>query len=138
MSLADDMAAEMPFLREQAESRMRDSCVIFSSSSSEDPDPATGKHAIVTVTVYEGPCEYKAADVAVRETTSAGREVVEQSALLKIPVGAPGSAAVAAGMRATVTLTAQDSAVIEVRIKGGHRQSYATARRLPVEEVGSG
>jgi len=116
---------------------MVDTCVISREVRSARPDPQTAKHTIEHVPIYWGKCEYVAANTAVRETESQGRQVVEQSAQLRIPVDAPGSAECAEGMNATVVLSTHDSATapLEVRVTAGHHQSFAASRRLPVKEI---
>lgn len=126
--------------RRMAEELMTDSCTISSESKSAHPNPATAKHDVQSVKVYSGPCQFVAANTAVRETTSQARTVSEQGAVLKIPVDAPGSAEVAGGMFATVHFHSHDATAppLRVRITGGHHQTHAVSRRLPVEVVTSG
>lgn len=123
--------------RRRAEARMTDSCTIVAEIRSEDPDPVTGKHASKRQVIYDGLCEFVAANTAARDATSAGRPVVEQGATLRLPVDAPGSAAVQPGHEATVRLESHDptSPPLVVRVGGGHRQTFAASRRLPVEVV---
>ena len=121
--------------RWRAEQRMTDSCTISREVKAPRPNPATGKHDVELVEVYAGICEFVAANTAVREVTSQARVVTEQGAVLRIPVDAPGSAAVAGGMVAEVRLGSHDasSPPLRVRVTGGHRQTFAVSRRLPVE-----
>ena len=65
---------------------------------------------------------------------------MQQGAVLKLPVTAAGSSAVRAGDIATVRLSSHDttSPPVVVRVGGGHHQTLAVARRIPVEEVSSG
>jgi hypothetical protein len=121
--------------RRRAELRLTDTCTISREVKAPRPNPATGKHDVELVKVYAGICEFVAANTAVREVTSQGRVVTEQGAVLKIPVDAPGSAEVAGGMIAEVRLGSHDaaSAPLRVRVTGGHRQTFAVSRRLPVE-----
>jgi hypothetical protein len=126
--------------RRRAEARMTDACTISREVKAPRPNPATGKHDLELEQVYAGICEFVAANTAVHEVTSQSRTLTEQGAVLKIPVDAPGSAVVTDGMVATVTLGSHDatSAPLRVRVTGGHRQTFAVSRRLPVEVVSSG
>jgi hypothetical protein len=125
--------------RRRAELRLTDTCTISSEVKAPRPNPATGKHDADLVEVYAGPCEFVAANTAVREVTSQGRDVVEQGAVLKIPVDAPGSAGTRSGQVAVVHLALDpDAAPLRVRITGGHHQTFAATRRLPVEVIASG
>jgi len=121
--------------RRMAEELMTDTCVISRETKSAHPNPATGKHEVTSVTVYAGICQLVAANTAVREATSQARTLAEQGAVLKIPIDAPGSAEVTGGMTATVLFDSHDpsSPPLSVRITGGHHQTLAVARRLPVE-----
>jgi hypothetical protein len=123
--------------RRREEQGMTDTCVIVRATTSGDPDPATGKTPVVSTPVYSGPCEYVAANTEARSVGSGGRDLVQQGATLKLPVDAPGSAAVRAGDQATVTLSSHDTTAppVVVRVSGGHHQSLAVARRIPVTEV---
>ncbi len=138
--LGADIAAALPDLRAAAESKMVDTCTIVEITTSGDPDPETSLPAKTRTTVYEGRCEYRAADTQARSVESAGRQLVQQGAVLKIPVDALGSAAVRVGHIATITLATNDpaSAPVVVTVSGTHQQTYATARRLPVEVTSSG
>jgi hypothetical protein len=140
VNLGADIAFALPELRAQAESKMVDSCTIVADIESGDPDPATGKPNVTRTTVYAGKCEFKAGDTQARSVASGGRDLVQQGAVLKIPVEATGSCDVQAGHEATIVLATFDatSPPIIARISGGHRQTSATARRLPVEVTGNG
>lgn len=138
--LGADIAAALPDLRAAAESKMVDTCTIVEVTTSGDPDPATSLPTRTSTTIYAGRCEYRAADTQARSIDSASRQLVQQGAVLKIPVNAPGSADVRAGHIATITLAANDptSPPVVVTVAGTHQQTYATARRIPVEVTSSG
>jgi len=112
---------------------MIDTCTIRAVARGVDPDPATGLPPASAGVIYDGPCEFVAANTQARSVDSAGRDVVEQGAVLKLPVDAPGSDAVRAGHIATVRVAALDHRTIDVRVVGDHTQTYAASRRLPVE-----
>lgn len=138
--LGADIAAALPDLRAAAESKMVDSCTIVDVTTTGDPDPATSLPAETRTTIYAGKCEYRAADTQARSVDSGGRQLVQQGAVLKIPVEALGSAAVRVGHEATIRLSTNDpdAAPVVVKVTGTHHQTYATARRLPVEVTSSG
>jgi hypothetical protein len=126
--------------RRREELGMTDTCTIVRPTKSGDPDPTTGKTPTASVPVYSGPCEYVAANTEARAVGSGGRDLVQQGAVLKLPVAAAGSATVRAGDVATVTLVSHDptSPPLTVRVSGGHHQTVAVSRRIPVEEVTGG
>lgn len=138
--LGADIAAALPVLRAAAESKMVDSCTIVHVEESGDPDPATALPTTTRTTIYAGKCEYRAADTQARSMSSGGRQLVQQGAVLKIPVDAPGSADIRVGDEATITLATNDPSTrpLVVAVSGTHAQTYATARRLPVEVTSSG
>ncbi|WP_242089248.1 DUF6093 family protein [Curtobacterium sp. DN_7.5] len=138
--LGADLQAALPDLRAAAESKMVDSCTIVEVTTSGDPDPATSLPAETRTTIYAGKCEYRAADTQARSVDSGGRQLVQQGATLKIPVDAPGSASVRVGHVATISLATNDptASPVVVTVSGTHQQTYATARRLPVEVTSSG
>lgn len=131
----------LAILRRREELGMTDTCTITRpTTNSADPDPTTGKTPVVSTPVYSGPCEFVAANTEARNVESGGRDLVQQGAVLKLPVAAAGSAAVRAGDIAIVTLSSHNptSPPVTVRVGGGHHQTLAVARRIPVEEVSSG
>lgn len=119
---------------------MVDTCVIRRATRTGDPDPDTGQTSGNSTVIYDGPCEYRAADTQARSVASGGRQLVQQGAVLKVPVDAPGSAEVRVGDTGTIRLATNDptAAAVVVTISGTHAQTYATARRLPVEVTSSG
>lgn len=133
MSLGADISAELPGLRAAAESMMVDSCVIGIRVRSDELDEETGQYTFtIPAPVYEGPCRYKAGGTAANTVDVQGQSLVEQADILSLPVR--GSEAVTKDMVAVVSLTFDD-AVLTVRVVADHRQTFATARRLPVELV---
>ena len=119
---------------------MQDICTVSAESRSEDPDPITGKHTTTITRIYSGPCEMVAAGTVPRETTSAGRTVVEQGAQLRVPVDDPDAARIRPGHIAFVTLGSHtpQPPPIRVRVTAEHEQTFAVSRRLPVEVVSRG
>lgn len=122
--------------RRGEEAGMVDSCrIVKKTTAGGDPDPATGKRAGTEGLVYEGPCEYVAANTQIRTFESVGRVLSEQGAVLKLPIAAVGSADVRSDMIATITIAGLDPAVpvVRARITGDHTQTLAVSRRFPVE-----
>lgn len=134
MSLGGDILATLPELRSAAVSMMVDSCVIGLRVRSDVLDEETGDYTYsIPDPVYEGACRYRAGNTAVHEVDAQGQALIEQSDVLHVPI--PGTEAVTKDMVAVVTLSLDPSAPFEVRITGGHKQTFSTARRFPVELV---
>lgn len=137
MTIGDDIAAALPELRRQAESRMTDTCRITQPGDGEPVwDPATGTYTQPTVTVYEGKCRIKA-PALVNPFQSSGGSVetwqVEES-ILSVPVDAP---SIDSAMTVTY-LTAPNNPNLPGRVfgvVGPHHESTATAQRVLVREV---
>jgi hypothetical protein len=119
--------------RRREEAGMLDTCTIRAVARGGDSDPLTGLVPASGAVIYDGPCEFVAANTQARSVDSAGRDVVEQGAVLKLPVDAPGSDAVRSGHTAEVRVAALDHRTLNVRVVGDHTQTYAASRRLPVE-----
>lgn len=136
MSRASTLARGRKF----AEALMTDTCVISRKETARDPDPATGKREETSTPIYTGACEFVAADTQARSTESAGRELTQQGAVLKIPVAEAGSELVTAGDEAVVTLRNNGitTSTVTARISAGHHQTAAIERRLPVEVTSNG
>lgn len=126
--------------RKFAEAGMTDACVISRATTSRDPDPATGKPTTTSAAVYSGRCELVAADTEARDIDSAGRDLTQQGAVLKVPVDEGGSAGITAGDTVVVTLinNGEEPTVIRARVSGGHHQTSAVSRRIPLEVTSNG
>lgn len=133
MSLGLDIVAALPELRRHAESLMVDHCVIGAAGEPVWNEETGQYDPGVSAPVYEGPCRYRAGNTAVHEVDAQGQALIEQSDVLSVPVD--GSELVVKDMVALVTLTHDQSEPFTVRITGGHKQTFATARRFPVEQV---
>jgi hypothetical protein len=134
VTLGQDIVSALPMLRAQAESMMIDSCVIGVLERSTHIDEETGKYTYTLADpVYSGPCRYRAGGTAAGEIDAQGQSLVEQSDVLSLPV--IGSEMVQKDMVATVALTLDAAAPFSVRIVDNQQQTFATARRLPVERV---
>lgn len=129
------MVAATQLLRARArlEEQMVDSCIIGRLVRSDTLDEDTGEYPETIDPVYMGPCKFTVQAVQVRDVDSQGQDIAIAGGILRIPVAAPGSAIVAKDHVATITLASNDTAVITAVIQAGHAQTFATARRFPVE-----
>lgn len=120
--------------RRAAERLMVDACTIMRAGTSTTDD-LTGEVTDTPSTVYSGRCKVQQA-AAMGQRVDAG----EGSALLmrrEVHLPIVGSEAVRRGDRITITVAVNDSAA-EGRpfiVRDEFTKSYATARRLGVEEV---
>ena len=128
--LGDDIAAALPGLRAQAESMMRDSCVITGPAGAPVWDEAAGTYTTgEPVVVYTGPCRVRQASAAPQTTDAGETGWAVDAFVLLLPV----STSTAVGDGHTVAFTAaSDPALLAVtaQVQGGHAQTFTTARRL--------
>lgn len=126
--------------RAAAEALMVDQCRVESNETipgAWDPEkldygPGTPVYS------YEGPCRLKFSNTAVSEVDSVSQQLIEQGAVLSLPISTSGL--VEKDHVATMTAvdeTSGDTNLIgkQFRIEGPHHQTFATARRFTVEEV---
>jgi hypothetical protein len=140
--LGDDIAAALPELRAQAESRMRDTWVI-TRPGAQVWNPATKQYEGSVVTVYDGPGRLRPTALMDHATTAADQEFMESQYVLSLPIGShPNittgtSGDVRKDNVATCTKSADDPAMVgrkyTIGISAAHSQ--ATARRFPVTET---
>ncbi|ANJ26816.1 DUF6093 family protein [Agromyces aureus] len=132
-------AADIDLLlaRREAESEMRDKCIIVDPAGSKTWNAATLQYDVTPLTIYTGKCKVRFGKVGVRQGEQAGQIFIDQDATLSLPMTAPGSAGVRKDHVATITESATDDALVGVVLKVGaaRRQSNATSRRFPVEET---
>jgi hypothetical protein len=136
VTLGSDLTAALPELREAAESMMTDACRIAESGGNRTLNEATGKYDTAgPVYIYAGRCQIKWGGTAPRDVDAAGQSLVESAAVVKLPMAA--SADVRVGDELEVTASASDPALsgMRFRIAGSFQQTYATARRFPIELV---
>jgi hypothetical protein len=133
MSLGQDVLAELPFFRAQAESLMLDWCEIGTEVEGDTFNEETGKYDRIFTAVYEGPCRFKAANTAVGEIDAAGQLLVERDATLSLPVAT--STQVGKDMIVKLTQSQTDPGIpgMRARVKGTFASAFATARRFSVE-----
>ena len=136
MTLADAIAATLPELRAHAESMMVDTCTVTRASTGApvvDNNNGTVTPA-APATIYAGPCRVQLPD-AVEKAEAGGDALSVQAAIISLPIA--GSESVAVGDVVTVTSATFDADLAEVDyvVRGLHRKSHATARRLRCEEA---
>lgn len=131
--LGHDIAAALPGLRAQAESRMRDSVVVRRPSGDGEPDPLTGVDvpAYALAAVYAGPCRVKAVSLQPRDVESATSTVTTQALELHVPDDAPALQPGDVAFMAADTYTTRIRGRV-YRVTGEHAGSDTTAQRVPV------
>ena len=137
MTLADALAATLPELRAHAESMMVDTCTITRASTGApvvDNNSGTVTPA-APATIYAGPCRVQLPDAVEKAAEAGGDALSVQAAIISLPIA--GSESVAVGDVVTVTSATFDSDLAEVDyvVRGLHRKSHATARRLRCEDA---
>jgi len=127
------MTAESTILqgREMAESLMTSTCTI--GVTEESVHPVTFE-TITTVieTHYTGPCRLRFPGSTVSELDAGSQRITDQTAILSIPVG---NVTIRTDDGGEILTNPLDPSLVgtKFRISGDHSQTYATARRFPVE-----
>jgi len=101
-------------------------------------DPVTLEYATpAPVVVYEGRCKVQDTRPQVNDAASGDRLFATASNELHLPVGAVGSAGVRRDDDVVITVNVSDPGLVGARyvVRGPHRGTAKSARRLPVEEV---
>jgi hypothetical protein len=135
VSLGDDIAAVLPELRAQAESRMRDTCVITASAAGTWDD-ATGTYTDPTeTTVYEGKCRVRQPSPTGGQVDSGTAVWTVDHAVVSLPID--GTDMIGPGHFVTITASAEEPARVGwvLTVEAGHYQTDSTARRLPCRVV---
>jgi hypothetical protein len=119
-----------------AERLMTSTCVINRVTEGEWSD-AVLDYADITTAVYAGPCRLKFTPHRVITQDAQGQILTEQQLLLYLPIDGSPSGDVRADDRVTVTDGGPDPTLTgrTFRVTGLFAQTYATARRLPVESL---
>ena len=134
MALGDAVAAALPELRAEAESMMRDSCVITGPGGDPVWNDTTGQYETPAgSTVYSGKCRLRMPRTAGTRTEAGDATLAVDDGVLSLPVA--GSEDVGSGHVAVVTLGNDPMATITVTVQATHVQTDSTARRLPVKVV---
>lgn len=88
--LGDDIAAHLPLMRAQAESRMSDSCKVFRLIKSSVIDEDTGTYPTVEQVAYSGQCRVKHPSTAAKDANSGSQLVVISQSEIHLPLSAVG------------------------------------------------
>lgn len=120
--------------RRSSEARMQSLCTI-TRDGDKHLDPVTLEEVDVDVTVYTGRCRVKATSSVVSDKLSAGQALVDQDQVLYVPVD--GTEAVHINDVVTITDGGPDDGLNgrTFRVTGLFTQTWATARRLPIESI---
>jgi hypothetical protein len=127
------LAGAVPFLREQAESLMLDTCTIQRPGA-----PVTDTNSgVVTpgmTTIYTGKCKVQSKDSATSTPEAGGAVFVVVSRQIHIPAGA---ADVRNDDVVTVTASVLNAFGVgrKYRVEGFTPDSFDTAARIPVKEI---
>lgn len=115
---------------------MLDACTITRGGGDPVFDPNTGTYTTpAPSTIYTGVCEVQISDGLNAQQTEAGGQVVtERRVTLKVPMSVTG---VEVDDIATITASLLDPDLVDqtFRVMGTFAKSFATARRLQVEET---
>lgn len=127
------LAGVVPFLREQAESLMLDTCTI-TRPGAPVTDPATGDVTNTPVTVYTGKCKVQSKDAALSTPEAGEATFTIVSRQVHIPANA---ADVKDGDVVTITASRLNAFTVgkQYRVEGFTPDSFDTAARMPVKEV---
>nr|WP_281369861.1 DUF6093 family protein [Leifsonia psychrotolerans] len=121
--------------RAHAERLMTSTCTITRDTGETVMDPDTLQGVPVTITVYSGPCKLTIPNTSTVTAQIPGMVIAKDDLILSLPVSTSGG--VLTDDVATITANELDLSLIgsRLRVKGVHHQTYATARRFPVEEA---
>ena len=132
MTLGVDIAATLPYLRGEAESRMTASCTITRPGDEVVWNPETMQNENVPVTVYTGRCRVRAGGQQDRAENAVDQSFMASQYILSLPV--VGSETVKRDDTVTVTACPEDAALVGdvFRVVAESAGSQTTARRLSV------
>lgn len=118
--------------RKQAEALMDSTCVI-SRVTGSDIDSDTGLETPTTDTIYTGSCRLRFPFVRPEQVIAEGQSIARDRGVLSLPM--IGSNAVRANDLAAITISPvlDPGTVVIARVESPFTQTYATARRFPVE-----
>ena len=122
--------------RKVAEALMTDTVRVFRRTESGEFDDVTGEPEYTDTELYEGPGRLALRSSVVRDVDAGQQLQALQGPRLDLPV--EGSGGIESGDRFEVLASVSDAALVGVSgvVSGGFPQTYATARRLPVEVLG--
>ena len=136
MSLNDDIAAELPGLRAEAESLMQDTLTVERPDGTTiDPDTLAEVLAFVSVYTGKGRIQ-RPGSLAPHDVVAGGYEFDERALLTQLPLSATG---IVSGDRVTVTavgpLTDPDLLGLVATVQANLTKTHPTKRTLVCEEV---
>lgn len=131
--IGDILAGVVPFLREQADSTMLDTCTI-TRPGAPVTDPNTGDVTNTPTTVYTGKCKVQSKDSATANPEAGEHTFTVVSRQVHIPAN---SADVQDGDVVTLTASRLNAFTVgkQYRVEGFTPDSFDTAARLPVKEI---
>jgi hypothetical protein len=120
--------------RRFTEALMTSTCVIRRAGERVLSE-TTGQYESSFTDVYTGPCKVKFGGTQADPVDAQSQRLVEQDAILSLPV--VGSGDVTVDDVAEIVTSPMDAELVGLRFRvtGIHAQSFATARRFPVEVV---
>jgi hypothetical protein len=134
VSLGDAVATHLPFLREQARSRMSELFRVFEvTGKTEDPENEL-REIDVEADRYVGIGRLVFRSSVVSDVEVASQLVASQSARIDLPAGTSG---VGTGMFAVVTASTSDATLVgrRFRVEGMPAAGQTTAARFQVVEI---
>lgn len=119
--------------RRAAEALMVDSCTVRRVSGTST-NTTTGAVTPTYSTVYTGKCKVQQGGAQAGTPEAGDHAFTVQGLQLHLPVGA---GPVAVGDVVTVTASAHDAQLVnrQFRVTAEHHKTWATAQRIPIEEV---
>lgn len=134
--IADDLMRALPALREQAESLMSDAGTMRRATGNTTQDPNTGSTIPECADLFTSKAKIQTRNLVAQSSEVGGRTAVTVRVELHLPVSAP---AVTVGDVWEVTSVGalSDTQLLgrKFRVVAPVGKSFATARRLEVEEV---
>lgn len=134
--IGDDLAAALPELRAQAESRMRDTCIVTGPGGEPAWDEGSGTYTTPDgATVYEGKCRVRQASPTGAQASPGDAAWSVDHAVVSLPVD--GTDSIGPGHVIVITTAADEPsrAGWKFTVEAGHYQTDSTARRLPCKVV---
>lgn len=129
-----DVAAALPELRAQAESRMSETVVAGWLVDGTDPNSGEPTQ-VVQAPAYEGPGRIRWASSTVSDAQGSGEPISVQEPVLSIPVGSP---RLLDGMAVVVSASTVDGLLVGrvFTVQGSPVSGQVTAARYLLEEAG--
>jgi hypothetical protein len=133
VTLGQDVAAALPFLRREAESRMSETFRIFDETFVTDPENDLREIPVESV-IYEGPGRLAFRSSVVSDVNVASQLVAVQGARVDVPLTVSG---VSADSVVVVTGSSSDAGLVgrRFRVEGLPAAGQVTAHRYQVVEV---